>query len=229
MAKGRKVQVVTGEARFIGPNMLAVLGVDGETTTVSFENAIVAAGSRSVQLAGIPHDDPRVMDSTGALELADIPERLLVVGGGIIGLEMATVYDALGSQVTVVELADGLIPGADRDLVKPLAKRIGERYAAIHLETKVDKIEAKDDGLHATFSGEVADAVFDRVLVAVGRIPNGASLGLEHAGVQSTSAALSASTPSSAPTSGTSTRSATSPAGRCSPTRRRPRAMSRPR
>jgi dihydrolipoamide dehydrogenase len=183
MAKGRKVQVVTGEARFTGPNMLAVLGADGETTTVSFDAAVVAAGSRSVQLAGIPHDDLRVMDSTGALELADVPERLLVVGGGIIGLEMATVYDALGSQVTVVELADGLIPGADRDLVKPLAKRIGERYAAIHLETKVDKIEAKDDGLHASFSGEVADAVFDRVLVAVGRISNGASLGLEHAGV----------------------------------------------
>jgi dihydrolipoamide dehydrogenase len=183
MAKGRKVQVVTGEARFTGPNMLAVLGADGETTTVSFESAVIAAGSRSVQLAGIPHDDPRVMDSTGALELADVPERLLVVGGGIIGLEMATVYDALGSQVTVVELADGLIPGADRDLVKPLAKRIGERYAAIHLETKVDKIEAEDDGLHAGFSGDVEDAVFDRVLVAVGRIPNGASLGLEHAGV----------------------------------------------
>jgi dihydrolipoamide dehydrogenase len=184
MAKGRKVQVVTGEARFTGPNMLAVLGEDGETTTVSFDSAVVAAGSRSVQLAGIPHDDPRVMDSTGALGLADIPERLLVVGGGIIGLEMATVYDALGSQVTVVELADGLIPGADRDLVKPLAKRIGERYAAIHLETKVDKIEAADDGLRASFSGDVADAVFDRVLVAVGRIPNGASLGLEHAGVE---------------------------------------------
>jgi dihydrolipoamide dehydrogenase len=183
MAKGRKVQVVTGEARFTGPNMLAVLGADGETTTVSFDNAIIAAGSRSVQLDGVPHDDPRVMDSAGALELADVPERLLVVGGGIIGLEMATVYDALGSHVTVVELADGLIPGADRDLVKPLAKRIGERYAAIHLETKVDKIEAKDDGLRATFSGDVADAVFDRVLVAVGRIPNGASLGLEHAGV----------------------------------------------
>jgi dihydrolipoamide dehydrogenase len=183
MAKGRKVQVITGEARFTGLNMMDVLGADGVTTTVSFDNAIVAAGSRSVQLDGIPHDDPRVMDSTGALELTDVPERLLVVGGGIIGLEMATVYDALGSEVTVVELADGLIPGADRDLVKPLAKRIGARYAAIHLETKVDKIEARDDGLHVTFSGDVEDAVFDRVLVAVGRIPNGASLGLEHTGV----------------------------------------------
>jgi dihydrolipoamide dehydrogenase len=183
MAKGRNVGVVHGEARFTGPNLLSVLGADGETTTISFDNAIVAAGSRSVQLAGIPHDDPRVMDSTGALDLVDVPQRLLVVGGGIIGLEMATVYDALGSDVTVVELADGLIPGADRDLVKPLAKRIGGRYAAIHLNTKVDKIEAADDGLHATFSGEVADAVFDRVLVAVGRIPNGAGLGLDAAGV----------------------------------------------
>jgi dihydrolipoamide dehydrogenase len=183
MAKGRKVQVVHGEALFTGPHMLAVLGADGKTTTVSFDHAIVAAGSRSVTLAGIPHDDPRVMDSTGALELADIPQRLLVVGGGIIGLEMATVYDALGSEVTVVELADGLIPGADRDLVKPLAKRIGARYAAVHLNTAVEAIEATDDGLRATFSGDVEDAVFDRVLVAVGRIPNGASLDLHLAGV----------------------------------------------
>jgi dihydrolipoamide dehydrogenase len=183
MAKGRKVAVVHGEARFTGQNMVSVLQPDGATTTVSFDHAIVAAGSRSVQLPGVPHDDPRVMDSTGALELPDVPERLLVVGGGIIGLEMATVYDALGSRVTVVELADGLIPGADRDLVKPLAKRIGARYAAIHLNTRVEAIEARDDGLHATFSGDVEDAVFDRVLVAVGRIPNGASLGLDAAGV----------------------------------------------
>jgi dihydrolipoamide dehydrogenase len=183
MAKGRKVRVVHGEARFNGPNMLEVLGADGATTSVSFDHAIIAAGSRSVTLPGIPHDDPRVMDSTGALELADVPQRLLVVGGGIIGLEMATVYDALGSEVTVVELADGLIPGADRDLVKPLAKRIGERYAAIHLETRVERVEAREDGLHATFSGDVPDAVFDRVLVAVGRIPNGAGLGLETTGV----------------------------------------------
>jgi dihydrolipoamide dehydrogenase len=182
MAKGRKVEVVHGEARFTGPNLLAV-EKDGRTTTVSFEHAIVAAGSRSVRLPGVPHDDPRVMDSTGALELTDIPDKLLVVGGGIIGLEMATVYDALGSEVTVVELAEGLIPGADRDLVKPLQKRIEQRYAAIHLSTKVEGIEAKDDGLHVTFSGDVADAVFDRVLVAVGRVPNGAGLGLDQAGV----------------------------------------------
>jgi dihydrolipoamide dehydrogenase len=182
MAKGRKVNVVHGEARFTGPNLLAV-EKGGETTTVSFDHAIVAAGSRSVTLPGVPHDDPRVMDSTGALELEDIPARLLVVGGGIIGLEMATVYDALGSEVTVVELAEGLIPGADRDLVKPLQKRIEQRYAAIHLQTKVEHIEAKDDGLHVRFSGDVEDAVFDRVLVAVGRVPNGAGLGLDAAGV----------------------------------------------
>jgi dihydrolipoamide dehydrogenase len=183
MAKGRKVQVVQGDARFTGPNLLSVLGADGQTTTISFDNAIVAAGSRSVELPDIPHHDPRVMDSTGALELADIPQRLLVVGGGIIGLEMATVYDALGSEVTVVELADGLIPGVDRDLIKPLAKRIERRYAAIHLGTKVETVDAREDGLHVTFSGDVADAVFDRMLVAVGRIPNGASLGLHTTGV----------------------------------------------
>jgi dihydrolipoamide dehydrogenase len=179
MAQGRKVEVVEGRGRFTGPHTLEI--EDGPT--ISFDHAIVAAGSRSVMLPGLPHDDPRVMDSTGALELADVPDRLLVVGGGIIGLEMATVYDALGSEVTVVELADGLIPGADRDLVKPLAKRIGARYAAVHLTTRVESIEAADDGLHATFSGDVPEAVFDRVLVAVGRIPNGAGLGLETTGV----------------------------------------------
>jgi dihydrolipoamide dehydrogenase len=178
MAKQRKVRVLQGEARFTGPHTIDV----GETT-VSFDHAIVAAGSRAVQLPGIPHDDPRVMDSTGALELADLPERLLVVGGGIIGLEMATVYDALGSRVTVVELLDQLIPGCDPDLVKPLHKRIAERYEAIHLSTKVEQVEARDDGLHVTFGGDVEDAVFDRVLVAVGRAPNGAGLGLDAAGV----------------------------------------------
>jgi dihydrolipoamide dehydrogenase len=182
MAKQRKVQVVRGEARFTGPNMLAVAGDEG-TTTVSFDHAIVAAGSRSVELAGVPHDDPRVMDSTGALDLAEIPERLLVIGGGIIGLEMATVYDALGSRVTVVELMDGLIPGADRDIVKPLHERISGRYEAIHLATRVEQVEAREDGLHVTFSGEVEEGLFDRVLVAVGRIPNGAGLGLDKAGV----------------------------------------------
>ena len=183
MAKQRKVQVVRGDARFTGPNMLEVAG-EGGTTRVSFDHAIVAAGSRAVQLPGIPADDPRVMDSTRALELEDIPERLLVIGGGIIGLEMATVYDALGATVTVVELADQLIPGCDKDLVRPLQKRIEGRYEAIHLNTKVERVEPREDGLHVTFDGDVPGAVFDRVLVAVGRTPNGAGLGLDAAGVQ---------------------------------------------
>jgi dihydrolipoamide dehydrogenase len=130
-------------------------------------------------------DDPRVMDSTGALELADVPERLLVIGGGIIGLEMATVYEALGSQVTVVELLDGLVVGADRDLVRPLQRRIEKRYAAIHLKTKVTAVEAGEDGLTVTFEGENAPEpqTFDRILLAVGRTPNGAMVGAEKAGV----------------------------------------------
>jgi dihydrolipoamide dehydrogenase len=184
MAKQRKVKVLQGEARFTGSHAVEVRGEDGEHTSVTFDHAIVAAGSRAVQLPGIPADDPRVMDSTGALELEEIPGRLLVVGGGIIGLEMATVYDALGSEVTVVELAGQLIPGCDPDLVKPLHDRIAERYAAIHLETSVEEAEPRDDGLHARFSGDVEDAVFDRVLVAVGRVPNGAALGLDAAGVE---------------------------------------------
>ncbi len=182
MAKSRKVRVVHGEARFTGPHMLQVTGEEG-TSTISFDHAIVAAGSRSVRLPGVPDDDPRVMDSTGALDLADIPERLLVIGGGIIGLEMATVYDALGSRVTVVELAAQLIPGCDPDLVRPLQKRIAGRYEAIHLSTSVEGAELREDGVHVTFSGDVEPALFDRVLVAVGRAPNGAGLGLESAGV----------------------------------------------
>jgi dihydrolipoamide dehydrogenase len=177
MAKGRKVRVVHGSARFTGPHTVQV----GEET-IAFEHAIVAAGSQAIRLPAIPHDDPRVMDSTGALELADVPARLLVVGGGIIGLEMATVYDALGSQVTVVELADQLIPGCDPDLVKPLHQRIAGRYAAIHLQTVVDRVDPGEDGLAVTLSsGE--EQRFDRILVAVGRVPNGAALGLETAGV----------------------------------------------
>jgi dihydrolipoamide dehydrogenase len=183
MARQRDVRVVRGEARFTGPHALEVAGEDG-TTTISFDHAIVAAGSRAIRLPGVPHDDPRVMDSTDALDLEDIPERLLVIGGGIIGLEMATVYDALGSRVTVVELLDQLIPGCDPDLVKPLHRRIAGRYEAIHLNTKVEAVEARDDGLHVTFSGDVEDAVFDRVLVAVGRAPNGAGIGLDAAGVR---------------------------------------------
>ena len=183
MAKQRKVEVVRGTGRFVGEHELQV-----DDTLVTFDSAIVATGSRSVQLPGIPHEEEAVIDSTGALELADVPKRLLVVGGGIIGLEMATVYDALGSEVTVVELADQLVPGADKDLVKPLKKRIDGRYAAIHLGTKVEGVEVVDGGLKATFAAESGDAPepaeFDRVLVAVGRVPNGKDLGLEDLGVE---------------------------------------------
>ncbi|WP_205696305.1 dihydrolipoyl dehydrogenase [Conexibacter sp. SYSU D00693] len=179
MAKGRKVSVVRGEARFTGPNALEVGG-----EALEFEHCIVAAGSSAVRLPGVPADDPRVMDSTRALELEEVPERLLVIGGGIIGLEMATVYDALGSAVTVVELADGLIPGADRDLVKPLAQRIEGRYAAVHTSTAVEAVEPQDDGLLVRFAeGGPEPATFDRVLVAVGRRANGDALGLDAAGV----------------------------------------------
>ena len=175
LAKQRKVQVVRGSGAFTGPNTIAV----GDTT-VAFEHCIVAAGSEAATLPFIP-DDPRVMDSTGALEVEEIPERLLVIGGGIIGLEMATVYDALGANVTVVELLDQLIPGADKDLVRVLEKRIKARYAAIHLETGVESVEAGDDGLTVRF-GEHTET-FDRILVAVGRRPNGREIGADAAGV----------------------------------------------
>lgn len=181
LAKQRKVKVVKGYGKFTGPNM-----IDVEGTTVSFDNCIIAAGSEPVTLPFIPHDDPRVIDSTGALELADIPERLLVLGGGIIGLEMACVYDALGSKVTVVELMDQIIPGADKDVVKPLMQRIKGRYANIFLKTKVTAVEAKDDGMHVTFEddkGESFTDTFDKVLVAVGRRPNGKKIDADKAGV----------------------------------------------
>jgi dihydrolipoamide dehydrogenase len=184
LAKARKVRVVHGVGRFASDHLLAVDTGEG-TTTISFDHAVVAAGSHPVALPDLP-DDSRIVDSTGALELADVPERLLVVGGGIIGLEMATVYDALGSKVTVVELADQLIPGCDPDLVKPLRKRIEARYEAIHLKTKVASASAGDDGIAVTFEGDDApeSQTFDRVLVAVGRAANGADLGLDAAGVE---------------------------------------------
>jgi len=176
LAKQRKVEVVTGTGHFTGPN---VLDVDG--TTIGFEHCIIAAGSYSARLPGLP-DDERIVDSTGALELAGIPERLLVIGGGIIGLEMATVYDALGSRITVVEMLDQLIPGADPDVVRPLHKRIESRYEAIHLKTRVEEVRAAPDGLMARFGGE--EQTFDRILVAVGRRPNGARIGADAAGVE---------------------------------------------
>jgi len=184
LAKQRKVQVVYGVAKFGSANSLIVETKDG-SKTITFDNAIIAAGSSVVRIPGFPYDDPRLIDSTGALALADVPKRMLIIGGGIIGLEMATVYDALGSKITVVELADGLIPGADRDLVRPLHKRIEQRYEAIYLKTKVSKIEAKKEGLKVTFEGENAPAaqLYDRVLMAVGRRPNGREIAAEAAGV----------------------------------------------
>ncbi len=184
LAKQRKVTVVQGTAAFTSPNMIEVKTPEG-IKKVSFDNAIIAAGSQSARIPGFPYDDPRLMDSTGALEMKDIPKRLLVIGGGIIGLEMACVYDGLGAKVTVVELLDGLIPGADRDLIRPLHKRIEKRYEGIYLKTKVTKLDAQKDGLKATFEGENAPPpqVYDRVLLAVGRRPNGKAIAAEAAGV----------------------------------------------
>ena len=185
LSKQRKVKVVYGAAKFSSPNSVTVETSDG-SKTITFDNAIIAAGSSVTRIPGFPYDDPRLIDSTGALLLQDIPERMLIIGGGIIGLEMGTVYDALGSKISVVELADGLIPGADRDLVRPLHKRIEKRYEAIYLKTKVTKIEAKTEGLNIIFEGENAPQpqVYDRVLLAVGRRPNGLEINAEAAGVE---------------------------------------------
>ncbi|HEY6889868.1 MAG TPA: dihydrolipoyl dehydrogenase [Solirubrobacter sp.] len=178
LAKQRKVQVVRGTGEFTSPNTIQV----GDTV-VGFENCIIASGSEAASLPFLPEDD-RIVDSAGALEVDGIPERLLVIGGGIIGLEMATVYDALGSKVTVVELLDQLIPGADKDLIRVLEKRVKGRYEAIHLATGVESVEATDEGLKVKF-GEHTE-VFDRILVAVGRKPNGKVIGAEKAGVNVT-------------------------------------------
>ena len=184
LAKQRKVQVVNGVGAFVSPSTLRVTSDAGDTD-IEFSHAIVAAGSEPVALDGFPNDDPRLIDSTGALELNDIPTRLLVIGGGIIGLEMATVYMELGSRVTVVELLDGLMTGVDRDLVKPLQKRLGKRLDAIYTGTRVTRIETTTEALVVHFDGGRApdSAPFDKVLVAVGRQPNGARIGLENAGV----------------------------------------------
>ena len=187
LAKGRKVSVVEGRAQFASPHSIEVETKEGRKV-VSFDHCIIAAGSQSARIPNFPYDDPRLMDSTGALELKDIPKRLLIIGGGIIGLEMATVYDALGSKVSVVEFMDRLIPGADPDIVKPLARRIEKRYEKIMLKTKVAKIEAVKEGLRATFeNAQGGDApapeTYDRVLLAVGRRPNGRNIAAEKAGV----------------------------------------------
>ncbi|APG04229.1 dihydrolipoyl dehydrogenase [Luteibacter rhizovicinus DSM 16549] len=187
MAKARKVRTVTGVGTFISPNEMEVQTAEG-TKLIRFQNAIIAAGSQSVKLPSFPWDDERVIDSTGALELRDVPKTMLVVGGGIIGLEMATVYARLGSEVTVVELADQLMPGADLDLVKPLQARIAKRYKGIHLKTKVVEAKATKAGIEVTFEGESIPEtkVFDRVLVSVGRSPNGNKVGADKAGVEVT-------------------------------------------
>jgi dihydrolipoamide dehydrogenase len=183
MAKQRKVEVIRGTGKFVSAHELDVAPESRAARRVSFAHCIVAAGSESVRLPGLP-EDPRIIDSTGALEL-DLPARLLVIGGGIIGLEMATVYDALGVKVTVVELTDGLMPGCDRDLVRPLEKRIAKRYERIMVKTKVTQVEAQSQGLRVTFAGEQAPEpqIYDRVLLAVGRTPNGKRIGAEAAGV----------------------------------------------
>lgn len=186
LAKQRKVTVVTGVGRFSSDRSLTVETAEGPRT-ISFDHAIIAAGSQPVRIPGFPHDDPRMMDSTDALELAEVPKRLLIIGGGIIGLEMATVYHALGSRITVVELMDQIIPGCDADLVKPLYQRIKKQYENIFLKTKVTRIEAKSEGLQAYFEGDEGapeSDLFDRVLVAVGRKPNGHLIGAENAGVK---------------------------------------------
>ena len=182
LAKQRKVTVVAGTGRFLSPNHLEVS--DGKAKQViAFRTCVIAAGSEPVKLPGFP-DDPRIIDSTGALELKAIPKRMLVVGGGIIGLEMATVYEALGTKISVVELTDALMPGTDPDLVRPLQKRIARRYEQILLGTKVTQIKPAKDGLHVTFDGKTTGTqVFDQVLMSVGRSPNGKRIDAGNAGV----------------------------------------------
>jgi len=187
MAKQRKVEVIQGTGTFSGPNQVVIEKEDGQQQ-LTFENAIIAVGSQSLELGNMPWGDPRLMDSTDALELEEIPGRMLVVGGGIIGLEMASVYQALGSKVTVVELTPGLMPGTDPDLVKPLQRRINKQYEAIHLETKVTQVDVADTGLVAHFEGKHSGTeTFDRILVAVGRTPNGGKIDAQAAGVEVTS------------------------------------------
>jgi dihydrolipoamide dehydrogenase len=184
LAKQRKVQVVNGTGKFVSPRMIEVHARDG-IKRVSFDSAIIAAGSEVARIPDLPYDDSRLMDSTDALKLNELPKSMLVIGGGIIGLEMATVYDALGTKISVVELADGLIPGADRDLIRPLQKRLEKRYQGLYVKTKVASLTAQKSGLKATFEGDNSPdpQVYDRVLLAAGRRPNGKQIGAEFAGV----------------------------------------------
>ncbi len=184
LAKQRKVMVVRGTARFVSPHRVELVDEKGGRSIIGFEQCIVAAGSEPARIPGLP-DDPRVVDSTGALDLADIPKRFLVIGGGIIGLEMACVYDALGSEVSVVEMTDTLMPGCDRDLVRPLEKRLRTRYDAVLTGTKVAGVAAKEAGLEVAFEGKdaPAPALYGRVLCAVGRVPNGKAIRAGAAGI----------------------------------------------
>lgn len=185
LAKQRKVEIIRGVGKFISSNQIAVETAEGKKI-IRFDHAIIAVGSRPVKLPFLP-EDPRIIDSTGALELEETKGKLLVIGGGIIGLEMATVYHALGSEITIVELMDQIIPGADKDVVMPLQKRIQKCYKNILLKTKVTNVEAKKDGLYVTFEGEgVPDKPerFDRILCAVGRRPNGDEIAADKAGVK---------------------------------------------
>jgi dihydrolipoamide dehydrogenase len=186
LAKQRKVTVVNGKAEFVTAHELNVTKSDGSKQSIKFDNAIIAVGSSPIRLPFLP-DDPRIMDSTGALLLDDLPKELLVIGGGIIGMELGTVYDALGSKVTVVELTEGILPGVDKDLSAPLLKRMQKRFSKILLNTKVTKVEAKKDGLYVTFEGAEAPAApvrFDKILSCVGRAPNGKAVQADKAGVK---------------------------------------------
>ena len=186
MAKQRNVTIVNGYGEFIDSNHLRVTDKNEKITTINFSNAVIAAGSRPVKLPFLP-DDPRIIDSTGSLELGSIPKNLLVIGGGIIGLEMATVYHALGSRITIVEMLDGLMAGADRDLVRPFQKRIAKQYDNIWLETRVTEVEALKKGLRVHFEGKNSPdkpQMYDCILSSVGRVPNGLNIGAEKAGVE---------------------------------------------
>lgn len=186
LAKQRKVTILQGHAEFVSAHELSLTKPDGSKQSVKFDNAIIAVGSSPIRLPFLP-EDPRIIDSTGALLLEDLPKEMLIIGGGIIGMELGTVYNALGSQITVVELTDGILPGVDKDLSMPLLKRMQKRFSKIMLNTKVTKVEAKKDGLYVTFEGADAPTAavrFDKILSCVGRAPNGKAIQAEKAGVK---------------------------------------------
>ena len=187
LAKKRKIEVIQGNGKFATSHMILVDTPNGQKT-ISYDYCIVAAGSSVTHPPGIIQNDPRIIDSTGALKLEDIPKHMLIIGGGIIGLEMATVYDALGCKISIVEMMDQLIPGADADLIKPLYRRLQQRYEAIYLNTKVTEIKSQKKGLCATFQGKESPGTqtYDRILIAVGRHPNGHTIEAENAGIKIT-------------------------------------------